>query len=160
MSTKSNNTRILILCTGNSCRSQMAEAFLKQIDPNLAVFSAGTEPAERVNPWTIRVMQEVGFDISGNKTKSVVQFLEMDFDFVITVCGGAKETCPVFFGKVRQRLHLGYDDPAAATGTDEEILAVYRRVRDEIQVGFRRFYDDYIRNSQNNSVNIINKNRS
>lgn len=133
---------------------------MKQIDPNLAVFSAGTEPAERVNPWTIRVMQEVGFDISGNKTKSVVQFLEMDFDFVITVCGGAKETCPVFFGKVRQRLHLGYDDPAAATGTDEEILAVYRRVRDEIQVGFRRFYDDYIRNSQNNSVNIINKNRS
>jgi len=138
--------KILILCTGNSCRSQMAEAFLKQLDASLEVYSAGTEPAERVNPYTIRVMKEVGIDISGNKTKSVTKFLDQDFDFVITVCGGARETCPVFFGKVKQRLHIGYDDPADATGSEAEILTVYRRVRDEIQTGFRQFYEDYIPN--------------
>jgi len=141
----SNKIKILILCTGNSCRSQMAEAFLKQLDPQLEVYSAGTEPAIRVNPFTIRVMQEVGLDLSGNQTKSVTQFLDCDFDFVITVCGGAKETCPVFFGKVKQRLHIGFDDPADATGSDEEVLAVYRRVRDEIQVAFRQFYEDNVR---------------
>ena len=138
--------KILFLCTGNSCRSQMAEAFLKQLDASLEVYSAGTEPAERVNPYTIRVMKEVGIDISGNKTKSVTKFLDQDFDFVITVCGGARETCPVFFGKVKQRLHIGYDDPADATGSEAEILTVYRRVRDEIQTGFRQFYEDYIPN--------------
>lgn len=145
----SEKIKILILCTGNSCRSQMAEAFLKNLDPNLEVVSAGTQPAERVNPFTVRVMQEVGFDLSVNKTKSVERFLDQDFDFVITVCGGAKETCPVFFGKVKQRLHIGFDDPADATGSDAEILAVYRRVRDEIQVAFRQFYEDHILNNQN-----------
>jgi arsenate reductase len=148
----SDKIKILILCTGNSCRSQMAEAFLKQIDSQLEVFSAGTQPAERVNPFTVRVMQEVGLDLSGNKTKSVEQFLDQDFDFVITVCGGAKETCPVFFGKVKQRLHIGFDDPADATGSEAEILAVYRRVRDEIRAAFRQFYEDYIRNYQNQST--------
>jgi len=141
----SDKIKILILCTGNSCRSQMAEAFLKQLDSRLAVFSAGTRPAERVNPFTIRAMQEVGLDLSASKTKSVEQFLDQDFDFVITVCGGAKETCPVFFGNVKQRLHIGFDDPADATGSDAEILAVYRRVRAEIQVAFRQFYEDNVR---------------
>ncbi len=144
----SDKIKILILCTGNSCRSQMAEAFLKNLDPNLEVVSAGTKPAERVNPYTIRVMQEVGFDLSANKTKSVERFLDQDFDFVITVCGGAKETCPVFFGKVKQRLHIGFDDPADATGSEAEILVVYRRVRDEIRAGFHRFYEDYLGNNK------------
>jgi len=129
----------------------MAEAFLKQLDPTMEVFSAGTEPAEQVNHFAIRVMQEVGVDISGNKTKSVVQFLDQDFDFVVTVCDSAKVTCPVFFGKVKQRLHLGFDDPADATGSDDEILAIHRRVRDEIRAGFRQLYEDYIRKSQNQS---------
>jgi len=137
--------KILILCTGNSCRSQMAEAFLKKLDPDLEVFSAGTSPAERVNPFTIRVMQEVGLDLSANKTKSVERFLNQDFDFVITVCGGVKETCPVFSGNVRERQHIGFDDPADATGSDAEILAVYRRVRAEIQVACRQFYEDNLR---------------
>jgi arsenate reductase len=124
----------------------MAEAFLKNLDPNLEVVSAGTQPAERVNPFTIRVMREIGFDLSGTETKSVERFLDQDFDFVITVCGGVKETCPVFLGKVKQRLHIGFDDPADATGSDAEILTVYRRVRDEIRIGFHRFYEDYIAN--------------
>jgi len=132
--------RILILCTGNSCRSQMVEAFLKQIDPSLQVFSAGTAPAEHVNPFTIRVMQEVGIDISGNKTKSVMQFLYQDFDFVVTVCGGAKETCPVFLGKVKHRVHIGFEDPADALGTEAEIRTVYRSVRDSIIKEFSAFY--------------------
>jgi len=146
MNNSDGKVKILILCTGNSCRSQMAEAFLKQLDADLEVLSAGTQPAERVNPYTIRVMQEVGLDLSTNKTKSVEKFLDRGFDFVITVCGGAKETCPAFLGKVKQRLHIAFDDPAEATGSDAEILAVYRRVRDEIQDSFRRFYNDYIAN--------------
>jgi len=146
MNNSDGKVKILILCTGNSCRSQMAEAFLKQLDADLEVLSAGTQPAERVNPYTIRVMQEVGLDLSTNKTKSVEKFLDRGFDFVITVCGGAKETCPVFLGNVDQRLHNAFDDPAEATGSDAEILAVYRRVRDEIQESFRCFYNDYIAN--------------
>lgn len=132
--------KILILCTGNSCRSQMAEAFLKSLDPSLEVVSAGTQPAERVNPFAIRVMQEIGIDMSGNLTKSVDQFLSQTFDYVITVCDDARETCPVFFGKVKQRLHIGFEDPAKAVGSDEEVLAVFRRVRDAISAAFSDFY--------------------
>lgn len=132
--------KILILCTGNSCRSQMAEAFLKKIDPDLDVFSAGTEPAERVNPYAVKVMAEIGIDISRNQTNHVDEYLNANFDYVITVCDHAKETCPVFFGNVNQRLHLGFDDPAEATGTEEEILAVFRNVRDKIKNRFNEFY--------------------
>lgn len=136
--------KILILCTGNSCRSQMAAAFLKNYDPSLSVYSAGTEPAERVNPHAIKVMAEIGIDISKNQTHPVDEYLDEDFDYVITVCDHARETCPVFFGSVKQRLHMGFDDPVEATGSEEEILAVFHRVRDEIQTQFSIFYNTLI----------------
>lgn len=132
--------RILILCTGNSCRSQMAEGFLKSFDKNLEVYSAGTKPAEKVNPNAIKVMNEVGIDLSSNYPKLVDQFLNETFDYVITVCDNAKETCPVFIGKVGKQLHIGFEDPADATGTEEEILSVFRKVRDEIKRDFYEFY--------------------
>jgi len=137
--------KILILCTGNSCRSQMAEGFLKSFDSRLEVHSAGTEPAAVVNPNTIKVMQEVGIDLSQNRTKHVDRFLNQDFDYVITVCGGAKETCPVFLGNVKHRLHIGFVDPANATSIPEEILMVYRRVRDEIKKQFYEFYTNQLK---------------
>ncbi len=133
--------RILVLCTGNSCRSQMAEGFLKAFDPTIEVYSAGTDPADAVHPKAVRVMKEAGIDISRNHPKRVDEFMDEDFDYVITVCGGARETCPVFTGKVRHRLHIGFDDPAKATGTEEEILSRFRRVRDEIKKEFLKFYN-------------------
>ena len=141
-------TKILILCTGNSCRSQMAEGFLKSFDPTLEVYSAGTAPAERVHPKAVQVMAEEGIDISKNYPKSVDQFIDQSFDYVITVCDAAKESCPVFTGNVKHRLHIGFEDPAEATGTEEEILAVFRKVRDEIKRDFRRFYEDVIQKEQ------------
>ncbi len=137
--------KILILCTGNSCRSQMAEGFLESFDPRLEVFSAGTNPAPRANPIAIAVMKEAGIDISHNQPKNVDQFLADAFDYVITVCGGARENCPAFTGKVKNRLHIGFDDPAEARGTTEEVLKVYRRVRDEIREKFGKLYEEKIR---------------
>lgn len=133
--------KILILCTGNSCRSQMAEGFLKSFDKELEVYSAGTKPAESVNPKAIQVMKEVGIDISNNYSKDVEQFINQSFDYVITVCDNAKETCPVFIGNVGKQLHIGFEDPADATGTEEEILSIFRKVRDEIK---KEFYDFYL----------------
>lgn len=138
------NDRILILCTGNSCRSQMAEGFVKSFDSSLRVFSAGTNPAPRVSSKTIQVMKEVGIDISRNNPKDVSLYTKEPFDYVITVCDNAKETCPVFIGKVKSRLHIGFEDPADAKGSEEEILAVFRRVRDEIKEGFYKFYTENI----------------
>lgn len=138
--------RILILCTGNSCRSQMAEGILKSFDQSLEVYSAGTKPADKVNPKAIQVMKEIGIDISSHTPKHVDQFLEQSFDYVITVCDNAKETCPVFFGKVGTQLHIGFEDPAEASGTDEEVLSVFRKVRDEIEEQFRKFYKQNITN--------------
>lgn len=138
--------KILILCTGNSCRSQMAEGFLKSFDGNLEVYSAGTEPAPRVHPKAVQVMKEIGIDISKNNTKHVNQFIDQSFDYVITVCDQAKETCPVFVGKVNHRVHIGFDDPATATGPEEEIIAVFRQVRDEIKNALYKFYQDTIKN--------------
>ena len=134
--------KILILCTGNSCRSQMAEGYLKSLDSQLEVFSAGTKPADRVNPYAIEVMKEIGIDISMGMPKLVDGFIDKHFDYVITVCGNAKESCPVFTGKVASRLHIGFDDPADAVGTDDEILSVYRRVRNEIKSEFLKFYKE------------------
>ncbi|MCL4551653.1 MAG: arsenate reductase ArsC [Bacteroidetes bacterium] len=131
--------KILILCTGNSCRSQMAEGLLKSFDDKLEVYSAGTNPSSRVHSKAIRVMKEVGIDISQNVPKNVDRFLDQSFDYVITVCDNAKETCPVFTGKVKHRLHIGFEDPADATGTEEEIIAVFRKVRDEIKERFKEF---------------------
>ncbi len=138
--------RILILCTGNSCRSQMAEGFLKSFDSELEVFSAGTIPAEKVNPNSVIVMDEVGIDISSQAPQNVDDFVDQSFDSVITVCDNAKEVCPVFTGHVKHQFHIPFDDPAVAIGTDEEILAVYRRVRDEIKKEFTQFYNDKIKN--------------
>ncbi len=132
--------RILILCTGNSCRSQMAEGFMKSLDPTLDVFSAGTAPASRVSSKTIAVMKEIGISLEKAYPKHVDQFVGESFDYVITVCDHAKETCPVFLGNVKQRLHIGLKDPANATGTEEEVMQVYRRVRDEMRERFNNFY--------------------
>lgn len=132
--------KILILCTGNSCRSQMAWGFLKSFDKDLEVYSAGTEPAGQVNPIAVRVMDEVGIDLSGQVPISVSSYLDEPWDYVITVCGGANESCPVFVGKVKHRIHIGFDDPAAATGTPEQIESEFRRIRDEIRLKFVEFY--------------------
>jgi len=137
--------KILILCTGNSCRSQMAEGFLKSFDSRLEVYSAGTHPAPHANPNAVAAMKELGIDISLNRPKNVNLFVADAFDFVITVCGGAKEVCPAFTGDVKNRLHIGFDDPADATGTIDEIMQVYRRVRDEIKAGFHAFYHEKIK---------------
>jgi arsenate reductase len=125
--------KILILCTGNSCRSQMAEGFLRSFDPEMEVMSAGTEPSNRVHPKAVTVMQELGIDLSEHYPQKVDEYLQEAFDFVITVCGHAKENCPVFLGDVKQQLHIGFEDPAEATGTEEEILEEFRRIRDEIK---------------------------
>lgn len=132
--------KILVICTGNSCRSQMAEGFLKSFDPALEVFSAGTHPAPRVNPNAVKVMKELGIDISHHIPEKVDQYIDDEWDYVITVCGGANEACPAFTGKVKKRLHIGFDDPADAIGDEEEVLAEYRRVRDEIKRDFLGFY--------------------
>ncbi len=131
---------ILILCTGNSCRSQMAEGILKNLDPKLSVFSAGTDPAPEVHPFAVKVMREIGIDISGGKPKNADMFLNEPFDYVITVCDNARENCPVFLGKVKHMLHIGFEDPAHAKGSDEEILNEFRRIRDEISIRFKEFY--------------------
>ncbi len=131
---------ILILCTGNSCRSQMAEGFLKSFDSELTVFSAGTKPSLEVHPKAVQVMSEDGIDISNGKPESVDKYLLMSFDYVITVCGNAKETCPVFVGSVKEQLHIGFDDPADAVGTEEEITNEFRKIRDEIKQDFWKWY--------------------
>jgi arsenate reductase len=122
----------------------MAGGFLKSFDPGLEVFSAGTKPAVRSNPYAVEVMQELGIDISANQPKHVDLFIDQPFDYVITVCDGAKEVCPVFTGTVRNRLHIGFEDPADAIGTQEEILPVYRKVRDQIKERFSSFYHNEI----------------
>lgn len=137
--------KILILCTGNSCRSQMAQGFLQSFDKNIEVLSAGTEPAKQVNQTAVKVMQEVGIDISQHKPKLVDTYLKDEWDYVITVCDNAKETCPVFFGKVKHRLHMGFEDPSHATGTNEYIMNEFRRVRDEIKKSFYTLYTTQIK---------------
>lgn len=134
--------KILILCTGNSCRSQMAEAFLQSFDNSLTVCSAGTEPAEKVNEKAIQVMREAGIDISENAPKSVEQYRQETWDYVITVCDDADRNCPVFSGKVKHRLHIGFDDPAKITGSSEFVLSEFRRIRDEIKEKFYQFYQE------------------
>ena len=135
---------ILILCTGNSCRSQMAEGFLRSFDKNIEVFSAGTSPSDVVHPKAIEVMGEIGIDISDGYPKHVDEFINKEFEYVITVCGDANENCPVFTGEVKNRLHIGFEDPAKATGSKDKILFVFRKVRDEINKEFKSFYKQYI----------------
>ena len=124
--------KILFLCTGNSCRSQMGEGFMRHMAGNkFEVFSAGVEPTE-VNPYAIKVMAETGIDISSHKSKSVNEFLEQEFDYVITVCNHAKQVCPIFPGQY-ERIHWDIEDPADAKGSEQEKLAFFRKIRDEIK---------------------------
>ncbi len=130
---------VLILCTGNSCRSQMAEAILRAAAGDfLDVQSAGSNPAGYVHPLAIRVMAEVGLNISCNRSKSLQEFIAKPVETVITVCGNADQACPVFPGQV-QRHHWPFDDPAKVEGTPEEQLRAFRRVRDELRGAFERF---------------------
>lgn len=131
--------RVLILCTGNSCRSQMAEAFIKSFNEDLEVFSAGTDPADEVHPKAIQVMKELGIDMSDHRPRKVDDFLNDSFDYVITVCGHAREHCPVFSGEVKKQVHIGFEDPAEATGTEEQILLEFRRIRDQIRDRMQAF---------------------
>ena len=130
--------KILVLCTGNSCRSQMAAGFLRTWKPRWVVRSAGTDPEKAVSPFAVAVMKEKDIDISREIPRDVREFVDEDFDRVITVCDHAREVCPVFSGRVGARLHRGFADPAAARGSQDEILEVYRRTRDEIAAVFSR----------------------
>jgi len=122
----------------------MAEGFMKSFDNELDVFSAGTHPEKTVNPYAVKVMQEKGIDIISHYPKNAELFVNDSFDYVITVCDNAKESCPVFTGNVKHRMHIGFGDPALAKGTDEEILKVYKRTRDEIEEAFKKFYSRLI----------------
>ena len=137
--------KVLILCTGNSCRSQMAHGFLQSFDPGITVRSAGTEASGKLNPRAVAVMKEAGIDISHHTSDSVDLYLGEEWDYVITVCGGANEACPAFIGNVKHRLHMGFDDPSHAVGTDEFIWSEFIRVRDEIREGFYKFYTEQIK---------------
>src|SRR6056297_3448286 len=137
--------RILILCTGNTCRSQMAHGFMKSFDSRLQVYSAGVNPARHVQPETVRVMAEKGIDISDHVPQHVDDYLDMNFDYVITVCDHANETCPFFPGKVRHRLHFPFEDPFSAFGGMDAVIRKYRRIRDEIEITFRKLYEKKIR---------------
>lgn len=132
---------VLILCTGNSCRSHLAEGLLRAAAGDfLNVASAGSKPAGYVHPLAIQVMKEIGMDISGHHSKSMNEFLNQSVETVITVCGNADQACPAYPGQLN-RHHWGFDDPAHATGTDEEKLAVFRCVRDQIKMVFEAYAD-------------------
>ena len=136
----SNKKRVLILCTGNSARSQMAEGLLRHLaNDRFAVASAGVSPTH-VRPEAIMVMSEIGIDISQHHSKSVDEFTGQEFDYVITVCDNANEQCPIFPGNT-ERIHWSFDDPAAAEGDEQARLAVFRRIRDEILHRLRLFVD-------------------
>jgi arsenate reductase (thioredoxin) len=137
--------KVLILCTGNSCRSQMAHGFLQSFDKNIEVHSAGTEPADQVNPKAVRVMKEVGIDIHDHVPAYVGKYLNQEWDYVITVCDDANESCPVFPGKVKNRLHFGFDDPSKVSGSDEFIRNEFHRVRDAIKEAFYKLYVNQIK---------------
>ena len=140
--------KVLILCTGNSCRSQMAHGFLQSFDEKLIVRSAGTRAAGKLNEGAVEAMAEVGIDISFHTSDPVEKYLDEEWDYVITVCGGANESCPMFGGTVKHRLHFGFDDPSHATGTPEFIKSEFRRVRDEIKTRFVQFYIEQIKGMQ------------
>ena len=135
--------QVLFLCTGNSCRSHMAEGILRQAAGDLfEVHSAGSKPAGYVHPKAIEVMGEIGIDLSGHESKSIDRFLDGGIDTVITVCGRADQACPAFPGKVR-RYHWGFEDPAHAQGSEEEVTEVFRRVRDQIRNTFEAYAAGY-----------------
>lgn len=131
--------KVLFLCTHNSCRSQMAEGIVNHfLGQRFQAFSAGTE-ATSVNPRAIAIMAEIGIDITGHRSKTMDEFSGESFDYVITLCGDANEKCPLFFGGV-ERMHIGFHDPSKVTGTDEEVMADFRKVRDEIKTTLLEFF--------------------
>jgi arsenate reductase len=131
--------RVLFLCTGNSCRSQMADGIVNHdFAGRIEAFSAGTEP-HGLNPKAVQVMGEIGIDISANSSDHVSRYEGQAFDYVISLCGDADQKCPTFFGGMK-RLHIPFDDPPRATGSTEEVIAVYRRVRDEIRTQMNRLF--------------------
>lgn len=123
----------------------MAQGFLQSLDVKLLVCSAGTEPSGKLNENAVAVMKEAGIDISHHTSDSVDLYLAEEWDYVITVCGGANESCPAFLGKVKHRIHIGFDDPSFATGSEEFIWSEYRRVRDEIFASFEKFYKNNLK---------------
>ena len=139
MNLMNNKPLVLILCTGNSCRSHLAEGILREAAGDLIeVQSAGSNPSGHVHPMASRVMKEIGIDISGHRSKHMNEFLNRKVETVITVCGNADQACPMFPGQVN-RHHWGFDDPAHVTGTEEERLAVFRKVRDGIRMVFEAY---------------------
>jgi len=131
--------KVLILCTGNSCRSQMAEGLLSSFSTDTKVYSAGTKP-EKVNPFAIKAMDQIGIDISENDSNHVDEYTDIDFDYVFTVCDNAKEICPTY-PNAKKLIHNSFSDPADATGTEQEQLKVYVVVRDELATYFKSFFD-------------------
>jgi arsenate reductase len=127
----------------------MAHGFLQSFDNSITVRSAGTEPAAQVNPKAVQVMLEAGINISNHTPHRVDQYLSDEWDYVITVCDHANETCPAFLGKVKTRLHIGFEDPSNATGTDEFVMSEFRRVRDEIRSRFFELYKSEIKREMN-----------
>ena len=136
--------KVLILCTGNSCRSQMAEGLLASFSSNTKVYSAGTKP-EKVNPFAIKAMAEIGIDISKNTSNHVDEYIAIDFDYVFTVCDNAKEICPIY-PKAKQMIHKSFMDPANASGTEKEQLKVYIQIRDQISDYFKAFAKNNLAN--------------
>ena len=132
--------RILILCTGNSCRSQMAHGFLQSLDNTIEVRSAGTNPAKSVNKRAIFVMSESGIDISTHTPENVSKYINDEWDYVITVCDNARETCPLFQGKVKHWLHMGFEDPSEFKGTEAQTINEFRKIRHKIKTAFYAFY--------------------
>jgi arsenate reductase (thioredoxin) len=136
--------RVLILCTGNSARSQMAEGILRHdFGDRFEVFSAGTSPSQ-VRPEAIQAMRELGIDLSGHRSKHVDEFLGQEFTYVITVCDNAKESCPIFPGNTK-RIHWSFEDPASVEGSEEERLAAFRRIRDQIRAHFAAYVPKLVR---------------
>jgi arsenate reductase (thioredoxin) len=142
--------KIIILCTGNSCRSQMAHGFMQSFDSRLNVRSAGTEPASQVNQKAVKAMLEEGIDIGDHTPTMVDDYINEDWDYVITVCDDANEKCPFFPGKVEHRLHMGFEDPSHATGTEEFIWSEFIRIRNAIKESFWKFYQDNLKNQLSN----------
>src|SRR6056297_231745 len=137
--------RILILCTGNSCRSQMAHGFMQSFDSRLTVRSAGTKPSSQVNHKAAKAMLEEGIDISGHTPTMVDEYINEDWDYVITVCDDANEKCPFFPGQVKHRLHMGFEDPSHAKGTEAFIWSEFIRIRNAIKNAFYTLYAEKIK---------------
>lgn len=135
---------VLVLCTGNTCRSQMAEGFLKSFNPNLKVQSAGVKPEKNVNPDAVKAMQKEGIDISKNTPKDVKDFVNQNWDFVITVCDNANQTCPTFNGKVGKIVHIPFFDPSKFKGDEKQVEKKFEEVKAEIKAKLKEFYDKEI----------------